>query len=196
MLGISAEELENIAFEPGKSKLLPPEREKLDKLSEALSSKKMLILKVAGSYDDSRDLIAMKTARLYEEALLKLEDDTIDLSLMDRDELDDLFKEMYVSHFGEESLDLKEEKVKKLDMDAAAKKSELRRQIKDALIDTQKVSAADLVQLGQKRAQTIVSHLVSKGIDPTRLEVPSSVKSGSTGKENEYIPTKLELGAR
>jgi len=196
MLGISAEELENIAFESGKSKLLPPEREKLDKLSGALSSKKMLILKVAGSYDESRDLIAMKTARLYEEALLKLEDNTTDLSLMDRDDLDDLLKEMYASHFGEESLELKEDKIKELDLDSAAKKSELRKQIKAALIDKQDVSDEDLLRLGQKRAQAIVSHLESKGIDPSRLEVMPSVKSGSTEKENEYVPTKLELGAR
>ena len=196
MLGISAEELENIAFEPGRSKLLPPEREKLDKLSEALSSKEMLILKVAGSYDDSRDLMAMKTAKLYQEALLKLEDNTTDISLMDRDDLDDLFKEMYVSHFGEESLELKEDKIKELDVDSDAKKSQLRIQIKDALIDNQNVSTEDLVQLGQKRAQAIVSHLVSKGIDPGRLEGMPSIKSGSSQNENEYVPTKLELGAR
>jgi uncharacterized protein involved in outer membrane biogenesis len=196
MLGISAEELENIAFEPGRSNLLPPEREKLDKLSEALSSKKMLILKVAGTYDDTRDLMEMKTARLYQEALLKLEDNTTDISLMDRDDLDDLFKEMYVSHFGEESLESKEDKVKVLDLDAAAKKSELRRQIKDALIDTQDVSTEDLVDLGQKRAQAIVEHLVSKGIAAERLEVMPSVQSGSTEKAKEYVPTKLELGAR
>jgi uncharacterized protein involved in outer membrane biogenesis len=196
MLGISAEELENIAFESGKSKLLPPEREKLDKLSEALSSKKMLILKVAGSYDDSRDLIAMKTARLYEEVLLKLEDNTTDLSLMDRDELDDLLKEMYASHFGEENLERKEDKIKALDLDSAAKKSELRKQIKAALIDKQDISAEDLVQLGEKRARAIVSHLVYKGIDPDRLELMPSVKLESTQNENEYVPTKLELGAR
>lgn len=196
MLGISAEELENIAFEPGKSNLLPPEREKLDKLSEALSSKKMLILNVAGSYDDSRDLMEMKIAKLYKEALLKLEDNTTDLSLMDKDDLDDLLKELYMSHFGEESFELEEEKIEKLDLDSDAKKSELRRLIKDTLVDTQNISAEDLAQLGQKRAQAIVSHLVSKGIDVSRLEVMPSVKSDAAERENEYVPTKLELGAR
>ena len=196
MLGVSAEELENIAFESGKSKLLPPEREKLDKLSEALSSKKMLILKVAGSYDDSRDLLEMKTAKLYEKALLKLEDNTTDLSLMDRDDLDDLLKEMYVDHFSEESLEIKEDEVKELGLDSAAMKSQLRRQIKDALIDKQDVSAEDLVQLGEKRAHSIVTYLVNKGIDVDRLEAMPSVKFDSTEKENEYVPTKLELGAR
>ena len=72
------------------------------------SFKEMLILKVAGSYDNSHDLMAMKTAKLYQEALLKLEDNTTDISLMDRDDLDDLFKEMYASHFGEVNLERKE----------------------------------------------------------------------------------------
>jgi hypothetical protein len=196
MLGISAEELENIAFEPGKSNLLPPEREKLDKLSEALLSKKMLILNVAGSYDDSRDRIEMKIAKLYQEALLKLKDNTIDISLMDKDDLDDLLKEMYISHFDEESFELEEEKIKAMDLDSDAKKLQLRTQIKDALIDKQNVSVEELVQLGQKRAQAIVLHLVSKGIDTSRLEVKPSVVSESNGKANEYVPTKLELGAR
>ncbi len=196
MLGVSAEELENIAFEPGRSKLMPPEREKLDKLSKALSSKKMLILKVAGTYDDSYDLMAMKTARLYQEAIRKLEDNTTDIALMDKDELDDLLKEMYVDHFGEESLELKEEKLKERDLDADTTKAELRRQIKDALIDNQNVSSQDLMQLAQERAKAIVSHLIGKGIDPVRLELMPSVKSGSKEVQKEYIPTKLELGAR
>lgn len=196
MLGISAEELEKVSYEPGKSKLLPPELEKLDKLSEALLSKQMLILKVAGSYDNSRDLMAMKTEKFYQEARSKLEDNTTDFSRMDRDELDALLKEMYISKFGDESFEHKEDKIDEQKLDAKTKKTQLRRQVKDALIDKQDISEQELSALGEKRAQAIVSHLAGKGIESTRLELLPSVKTESSELENEYIPTRLELGAR
>ena len=44
----------------------------------------------------------MKTASVYQEAIAKLDDNTTDISKMDRDDLDVLMKEMYVMHFKEE----------------------------------------------------------------------------------------------
>ena len=196
MLGISAEELENIHFEAGKTKLLPPEREKLDKLSTALASKEMLILKVAGTYDGERDLLAMKTESFYQEAYIKLEDNTTDLNHMDRDDLDDLMKEMYVVHFGEKKLDASEDAADAQDISSKAKKELLRKQMMAELIGDQKVSQTDLDKLAKERAQSIVSFLITKGIAAERLEVLENVQIQSTAEESEYISTKLALGAK
>ena len=38
------------------------EREKMDKLSTAFAEKQMLVLKIAGTYDSKRDLLAMKNS--------------------------------------------------------------------------------------------------------------------------------------
>ncbi len=196
MLGISAEELENIHFEVGKTKLLPPEREKLDKLSTALASKELLILKVAGTYDGKRDLLAMKTEKFYQEAYIKLEDNTTNLNHMDRDDLDDLLSDMYVAHFGDDKFNLKEESVDAQDISSDRKKEILREEMMKDIIENQKVSQADLNILARKRAESIVSFLVTKGIDATRLELLDSVQAESADEESEYISTKLELGAK
>jgi len=196
MLGMDADELDNVAFEEGRSKLLPPEREKLDKLSTALIDKEMLTLQVAGSYDLKRDLLAMKTASVYKEAIAKLDDNTTDISKMDRDDLDDLMQEMFVSHFKEEQLDKLEDAVDKQDIDSDAKKIALREQVIAALIDDQKIDKADLFVLANRRAQVIVDYLTTKTIAPERLSILEPFDIELSKEENEYIPTKLELGAK
>lgn len=196
MLGISAEELENVNFEEGKVALLPPEREKMDKLSTAFAEKKMLVLKIAGTYDGKRDLLAMKTAMVYQEALSKLEDNTTDISQMDRDDLDDLLKEMYVEHFGKEQLYALEDRIEEKDLDSKAEKELFRQQLKDELTQDQKVSQKELIQLATKRAESIRSYLAIKGVELERLELLESVEVQVTTEENEYIPIKLELGAK
>ena len=196
MLGISAEELENVNFEEGRAVLLPPEREKMDKLSSALAEKKMLILKLVGTYDGKRDLLTMQTDMLYEEALSKLEDNTTDISHMDRDDLDDLFKGVYVEHFGKEKLNGLEDRVEEKDLDTKDEKELFRQEIKSALIQDQKVTQKDLTQLAAQRAQNIRSYLLTKGIALDRVELLESVEIELSAEESEYIPIKLELGAK
>lgn len=196
MLGISAEELENVNFEEGRAVLLPPEREKMDKLSSALAEKKMLILKLVGTYDGKRDLLTMQTDMLYEEALSKLEDNTTDISHMDRDDLDDLFKGVYVEHFGKEKLNELEDRVEEKDLNTKDEKELFRQEIKSALIQDQKVTQKDLTQLAAQRAQNIRSYLLTKGIALDRVELLKSVEIELSAEESEYIPIKLELGAK
>ncbi len=196
MLGISAEELENIQFEVGRTKLLPPEREKLDKLSTALASKKMLILKIAGTYDKEGDMLAMKTEQFHQEAYIKLEDNSTSLSSMDRDDLNDLLSEMYILHFGKDKLQNKEETIDAQEISSDSKKDLLHKEMMNELIQDQKVSQIDLEKLARERTQNIISFLVDKGIEAERLEALQSVEIDENGKESEYIPTKLELGAK
>ena len=196
MLGISGDELENVAFEEGKSILLPPEREKLDKLYTALSSKEMLTLKVAGSYDKKRDLLAMQTASVYAEALVKLDDNTTDISKMDRDDLDNLIKELYVEHFTDDKLDALDDKIDKLEIDSDAKKIKFRKQMIAALTADQKVDVQDLVKLANTRASVVVEYLITKGIQADRLGISEPTSIETIKEEDEYIPSKLELGAR
>ena len=195
MLGMSEDELENIGFEEGKSTLLPPEREKLDKLSTVLVEKEMLTLKVVGKYDGKRDLWAMKTAKVYAEALAKLDDNTTDISKMDRDDLDDLLKEMYVSHFKDEKLDVLEENIDKKDIEDKAKKLAVREQVIDELTQDQKIGKEDLVKLATQRSEVVVTYLITKGISADRLSTAEPENFESSKEENEYIPSQLELGA-
>jgi len=48
--------MDSVMFEPGKTELQPPEKEKLKKISEALGKKPLLRLKVLGRYSPRRTL--------------------------------------------------------------------------------------------------------------------------------------------
>ncbi|TAG84009.1 MAG: hypothetical protein EAZ24_02260 [Burkholderiales bacterium] len=59
LLGGSGEAFEAVIFEPGEARLLPPEREKLGKLSKALEKRPQLKLTIEGRFDTARDREAL-----------------------------------------------------------------------------------------------------------------------------------------
>lgn len=66
LVGASSEEFSKIEFEAGASALTPPEREKLDKLAEALALRPNLSLTVAGPVDETVDGPALARGRVDE----------------------------------------------------------------------------------------------------------------------------------
>ena len=60
LLGSDADKLGAIQFEPGRARLLPPEREKLDKVAQVLRDKPQLELRVHGPYDPRLDGAALR----------------------------------------------------------------------------------------------------------------------------------------
>lgn len=61
MFGGEKENLGTIDFEPGRALLLPPEREKVKVLSEALGKRPQLTLKIQGRFDPAADGAALKS---------------------------------------------------------------------------------------------------------------------------------------
>ncbi len=109
MFGGQGEELNAVDFDPGSKEIPPPEREKLQKLAEALLKRPQLALVLQGRYSpeadgtELRDLSVRRTvaARLGSE--LKPEEDPGPLDLTDsrvRKQLEALFEE----RFGEQAL--------------------------------------------------------------------------------------------
>lgn len=64
LLGISGEQLEHLAFDPGSAVLLPPERETLKHLAQALGKRPNLVLLVKGTWDPELDRARVKESRL------------------------------------------------------------------------------------------------------------------------------------
>ncbi len=64
LFGGKGEQLAAIGFDPGSAHLLPPEMEKIKKISEALKKRPQLKLVVAGRFDPQSDGKALRTARV------------------------------------------------------------------------------------------------------------------------------------
>jgi uncharacterized protein involved in outer membrane biogenesis len=64
LFGGKGEQLAAIAFDPGSADLLPPEMEKIKKVSEALKKRPRLKLVVAGRFDPKMDGEALRTERV------------------------------------------------------------------------------------------------------------------------------------
>ncbi|HEX5634226.1 MAG TPA: DUF748 domain-containing protein, partial [Gemmatimonadales bacterium] len=65
LLGIGGDSPELVEFEPGRTDLIPPEREKLDSLAALLERKPELVLGVTGRYDPVTDAEAIREAKLH-----------------------------------------------------------------------------------------------------------------------------------
>ncbi len=64
LLGIKGEDLESVSFEPGRSELLPPEKEKLGKLVGVLKDKPDVVLQIGGRFDPDADAAALRRDKL------------------------------------------------------------------------------------------------------------------------------------
>jgi uncharacterized protein involved in outer membrane biogenesis len=70
--GADAEKLQQVTFDPGRARLLPPELEKLAKVAEAMKARPQLKLVVQGRYDPERDGRALRAAALRRELAERL----------------------------------------------------------------------------------------------------------------------------
>ncbi|HEX6006043.1 MAG TPA: DUF748 domain-containing protein, partial [Burkholderiales bacterium] len=70
--GSDAEKLQAVNFDPGRARLLPPEREKLAKVAEAMKSRPQLKLVVQGRYNPERDGRALRAAALRRDVAERL----------------------------------------------------------------------------------------------------------------------------
>lgn len=69
LLGADSEKFEAVGFDPGSSALLPPEREKLKTLSEALAKRPALTLTLVPGYDPEADRHALQVEAMRREAV-------------------------------------------------------------------------------------------------------------------------------
>jgi hypothetical protein len=64
LLGIGGEKLEDILFDAGEARLLPPEREKLKQLAQALAKRPRLALSATPAWNPAADRLAVKESKM------------------------------------------------------------------------------------------------------------------------------------
>lgn len=187
MLGIEGDELKFIAYESGKSILLPPEREKLDALSEALQKRPRLSLEVKASYNASMDKFQLQRDK-FEALVIKRSGQKESTVLMDIDFIEDLYDEYYSDEIREKI----EDTLEKEHEDKAIFKKVYKNRLLKELILKQEVSLSELNFLARARAVRIKNYLeVSQGIDAARIVLAES--SVSEASEEGFINTTMEI---
>lgn len=196
IVGIDAQKLKNIYFEAGKAELLPPEREILEALGGVLIEKKGLILNISGAYEDELDGMQMKKNRVYAEVLRRGDEETMDISQMQKDELDAVLKKLYEEYFDEESYTREKERIEAKNLDEEVKEEALRTQITEALAKEQRLEQAELEALAQERGESILNYLRSKGVEAEQLRLLKTTQTEHSSPQNAYIPSRLTLGVK
>lgn len=191
LFGSGAEKLEAISFEPGSVALAPPEQEKLNAVSQALSKRLGLALGIIPSYDsalDSRALQEMSLRRKVAQAMgIKLEDGQqagpIDLSNPKTQKVIDELHDTLTKKSLLKKLASKFEKPKEGHYQEALEK----------LTVSIEVTELDLQGLATARGKTIQKALLDAGITAARVHIDSPVKNGADGKT---VNTKLTLAVK
>ncbi len=117
LFGGKGEEFNSVEFEPGSAELLPPEKENLQKLAEALTKRPQLKLILLGTYSPTADGAELKDLSVRRSVAarlgsgLKPEEDPGPLDLNDSDTREQL-EELFEERFGEKALGELEEGIK------------------------------------------------------------------------------------
>lgn len=204
LLGIGGDSPELVDFDPGRSDLIPPEKEKLDSLAAELGRKPDLILSVEGRYDSISDVAALREASLQRQiasrrdSLGKKEQSDTSTSMLAQ-----IMSSLYESKFGKASRDSLELSFKTAwDQDTTHRgakfdPSAYQAEVRARLLAAQPLEAGDLERLGRQRAISIVAALTANGgVDSTRVTAtdPVPVKQKKAGSMR--ISSEMKMDAK
>ena len=221
--GGQSDEFSNIVFDPGSARLLPPEREKLARIVQALAKRPELKLLVPARYDVELDARAMRRAALRLELGkragldIEAEDPPGPLSIEDR-RTRAAVREIFAERFSSAELDkLRAEieaksnaadggksqqamsSIEKIGRFASgeprvADTSEFYRTLGGRLVASQPLAPDALVELARRRAAAIGEALKTAGIDVARVTLTTGDPLNNPEAKN--VAMELALSAR
>lgn len=192
LLGLGGDDVELVDFDPGRSDLLPPEREKLDSLAAELGRRPELVLAIEGRYDSVSDVAAARAASL--DARIAARRDSVVARARDdtsRTVLSDILESLFRAQFSDGALDSLRRSFETPDGEVAA--AEFYSEVRARLLAAQPVEPGLLERLGRERGTAIAGTMLARGaLDTTRVTVRDPVpasrrKSGSVRVASELI---------
>ena len=198
LVGAEADELEYLAFEPGRSDLSPPELEKAGKIAEALSLRPTLALQIGGVYSPDSDAAALKADKVdqaIEDRIAAAKDDKAQYAEQRLETVEQLLTEALGGTDVKATLDeVRTEHTAVADdgkkqFDALAYTEALRKR----LIELQPIEEAELVSLGTARVEN-----VRQAILGTNAELDSRIvvdAPATVDVEDERIRMKLSVSS-
>lgn len=222
LFGAEGEDLGAIAFDPGSSRLLPPEREKIARIAQGLAKRPELKLEIPASFNPEADAAALKRGALRRDIAkragfdLKDEDPPGPISIEDQ-RTRDAMRALFVERFSDEELDrLKAEAEARAAATGGEKPApgisvfdRLRKfargepQVADAtefyrtlgrrLLAAQPLPESALEELAQRRGASIADALKEAGMDDNRISRTRPQSSASV--EAKQVLVKLSLAS-
>jgi hypothetical protein len=217
LFGAGSEKLAAIAFEPGGSRLLPPEQEKLRRIADGLARRPDLKVLVPARYDAEADAMALKRAALRREisrrAGLELGDGDAPgpISVEDRRTRNAL-RGLFAERFGDDELEQHKadaernaahdgkppelsigERVRRFASGEprVADLGSFYRSLFRRLLESQPLPDAALDELAQKRAAAIAEGLRAGGADAARVELSSAEPTTNAGAREVTVRLSL-----
>lgn len=195
LLGVESEDLGRIEFAPGEAGLLPPGREKLAQIAEALAQRPELGVSVPAVVAPQLDIETLRHARIAERLAQALDSQAASLA---GDRLErrrrEVLEMFYAERFPDEDLAGLRETYRRPPADDAAGRSRLdwlayAEELRGQLAATEEISPAELDALAAARMETIMAELHALGVDAGR------VREGARGEaepvDARWVPVEL-----
>ena len=171
LLGLSGDDLEFIDFDPGETKLLPNQFERLANLNKALVERPGITLEIYGSVDTVIDAQAIRTRKLQNDFTKRMttavKDSILDPMKVEVSVSRNILENMYKESFGNGSIDSLQGKFySKANQDdpKAPQDFDLRNYLKELikqLSDQQPVTQEELMKLANDRTEAIKNHMLT-----------------------------------
>ncbi len=218
LLGVSAEKMESVGFDPGSSMLLPPEQEKLKTLAEAMAKRPALTLAIEPGYDLASDREALQEQAMRREVAagtgIKFAPDEapgpVDINLY---KVQTLLEDLYAERVGKAEyqsvrarfrekgpdgkpagvdIELLERFGRNFKTRDTGPASALHTELLEQLTRKIAIDDATLTKLAQARGQVMRDALVKLGLSAERVSVAAPVEQAV--KDNQ-VGSKMNLGA-
>lgn len=183
MFGFDENEIKSVNFDFGKSEITPIQKETLDKISKILNKRPNLALKLVASYDESKDMYAMKKSNFEKQIKAKIPNDQI------RD-YEKRYLEVMMSMY------------KKFDKKLSSKKSftkggklntkEYSKYLEKNLISKQSITKKDLEDMAKNRVLNIKEYLSkTKKIKASQIIISNDIKTKTQSKKTSDIELEI-----
>jgi len=196
LIGFDSEDFGTLRFQPGSSEVSPPDREQLNKLSEAMLKRPELALVVTGVYVAELDRAALKEiafeAQLDATRELLLESGEADVLAFERPALETMFTAAFPATTLESiqteftSMDAEETPV----LDEPAYLERLRSQ----LIQFQTVDVKALETLATARATAVAGLLQTNEDGRDRVTISTEIASGESEENSVLLELEVSVG--
>ncbi|MGA1932301.1 DUF748 domain-containing protein [Arcobacter sp. YIC-464] len=183
IFGFDENEIKSVNFDFAKSEITPIQKETLDKISKILNKRPNLALKLVASYDETKDMYAMKKDAFDKQIKVKIPNDQI------RD---------YEKRYLEVMMDM----YKKFDKKLTSKKSftkngklntvEYTKYLEENLIKKQNITKQDLENMAKNRVINIKEYLTkSKNIKTSQVIISDEIKVKTQSKKTSNIDLEI-----